>query len=312
MKLRRWSLRAPRAAGGYAVALGAFDGLHVGHQALIARALAAARAQGLAGGVLSFEPLPREFLNAQAPPPRLTSLRERWHVLRLLGLEHLHLLRFDAALAGLSPADFVQLLARGGARHVVVGHDFRFGHRGAGDARLLAAAGPDAGFGVEVLEPVLSGGVRVGSSLVRSALAAGDFVTAQRLLGRAYTMCGRVRRGAQLGRTLGFPTANLPVQRRHAPLCGIFAVRARTIDGRAPRLRWTPAVASLGTRPQVGGVEPLLEVHLFDFSGDLYGRELEVEFVAKLRDERKFASLEAMTEQMHGDAALARRILAEG
>jgi riboflavin kinase/FMN adenylyltransferase len=144
-----------------------------------------------------------------------------------------------------------------------------------------------------------------------AALAAGDFAATRRLLGRAYTMCGRVRSGAQLGRTLGFPTANLPLQRRRAPLCGIFAVRVRAIDGRAPALDWAPAVASLGTRPQVGGVEPLLEVHLFDFSGDLYGRELEVEFVAKLRDEQKFASLPAMTEQMQRDAAAARRILTE-
>jgi len=189
-------------------------------------------------------------------------------------------------------------------RHAVVGHDFRFGRDGQASADWLATRGPAQGLGVTVIEPVLSGGERASSGLVREALARADFGRAAALLGGPYTMRGRVRRGQQLGRTLGFPTANLPLKRRRSPLGGIFAVRVHGAG-----LAGWPGVASLGTRPTVAGVEPLLEVHLFDLARDLYGAELEVEFVRFLRPELKFDSLPALVAQMERDAAEARAAL---
>jgi riboflavin kinase/FMN adenylyltransferase len=187
----------------------------------------------------------------------------------------------------------------------VVGHDFHFGRGGEANADWCAASASEFGFTVDVVPPVRIDGERVSSGAVRAALLAGDFATAQRLLGRPYSMRGRVRPGNKLGRTLGFPTANLPVKRRRVPLTGVFAVRVR-----AAGLPQWPGVANLGTRPMVGGTHALLEAHLFDFDDDLYGRELEVEFVAKLRDERMFASMDAMVLQMQRDALDARRVLA--
>jgi riboflavin kinase/FMN adenylyltransferase len=193
---------------------------------------------------------------------------------------------------------------------LVVGHDFHFGRGGAADAAFLRATGERLGFGVEVIDPVAAGAERVSSSGIRAALAARDLAGAARLLGRPYSMRGRVVPGQQLGRTLGFPTANIRVRRRRSPLSGIFAVRVRGIED-GPGARVFGGVASLGTRPTVGGVEPLLEVFVFDFAGDLYGRELEVEFIAHLREEVRFESLETMVVQMHADVAEARERLAE-
>jgi riboflavin kinase/FMN adenylyltransferase len=189
----------------------------------------------------------------------------------------------------------------------VVGDDFRYGRHAAGTLETLAVSGERAGFTVEQVPPYVKEGVRVSSTAVRERLERGDCAAAARLLGRSYSMLGRVVRGQQLGRTLGFPTANLRLQRRRSPLNGITAVRVHGIAAGA-----LPGVASLGTRPTVGGVEPLLEVHVFDYTGDLYGRAIEVEFVAKLRDEEKFASLDAMLAQMQRDAAAARAVLAQG
>jgi len=292
--------------GARALTIGGFDGLHLGHQQLIRCARAAAQRLGVPAAVLSFEPLPREFLQCERAPARLTNFRERWRVLQSLALDEFLVMQFNAGTAQMSAEAFMQLLAQVGARHVTVGHDFRFGHRGAGDAALLAASGAQLGYAVEVVAPVVLDGLRVGSRMVREALASGDLAGARRMLCRAYTMRGRVRRGAQLGRTLGFPTANLAMHRRAAPFSGIFAVR---VHSPAAALNGWPGVASLGTRPQVNGVEPLLEVHLFQFSGDLYGREIEVEFVARLRDEQRFESIEALTAQMHRDAEAARALL---
>ena len=315
MRLVRLSATHRSCAGARAVTIGGFDGLHVGHQELIRRTRNAAQRLKLPAALLSFEPLPREYFQREQAPARLTDFRERWRLLQSLGLDEFLVLRFDARLAQLSAPEFMQLLASVGARHVTVGHDFRFGHRGAGDTALLRQQGPQLGFEVEVVEPVVLEGERVGSRRVREALAAADLPAAQRMLRRAYAMRGRVRRGAQLGRTLGFPTANLAMHRRALPFSGIFAVRVHAgagnggSGGATAALDGWPGVASLGTRPQVNGVEPLLEVHLFRFSGDLYGREIEVEFVAKLRDEQRFASLDEMTAQMHRDAEAARQLL---
>ncbi|TLY83814.1 MAG: riboflavin biosynthesis protein RibF [Gammaproteobacteria bacterium] len=237
----------------------------------------------------------------------MTSLRERWRILLSdASLGYLWLLRFGEPLRNLPAEAFAQLLAEKlRARVVVVGHDFRFARRGEATAAVLAAAGVRLGFQVDVVDPVMLDGERISSSGVRAALADSDFERARRWLGRPWSMRGRVVAGERRGRKLGFPTANLPLERRRAPVAGIFAVRVRGVAGEA-----LPGVASLGTRPTVGGVEPLLEAHVFDFSGDLYGRELEVEFAAKLRDEACFASLAALTAQMRRDADDARRILA--
>ncbi|MBS0365654.1 MAG: bifunctional riboflavin kinase/FAD synthetase [Proteobacteria bacterium] len=295
-----------REPGRCAVTVGAYDGLHLGHQALIERTVTLAQAAGEPAVLLSFEPLPREYLAPQAPPARLTTLRERWRLLAPRGLKYLWLLRFGEALRNLSAQDFASFLARQvGARTVVVGHDFRYGNSASAGPGELAAAGQRLGFTVEVQAPVLKGGERVSSSAIRSALAEADFARAARALGRRWSMRGRVIAGKRLGRTLGFPTANVPLERRRSPVAGIFAVRVHGATA-APRA----AVASLGTRPTLGGGgEALLEAYLFDFEGDLYGREIEVEFVAKLRDEERFATLGELSAQMHRDAAAARRIL---
>jgi riboflavin kinase/FMN adenylyltransferase len=288
-----------------ALTIGSYDGLHLGHQALLGRLSERAGEAALPSVVVSFEPMPREYLQPQDPPARLTSLRERWRLLAPLPLDYLCVLRFDEGLRNLSPQAFAQLLAhRLNAVTVVVGHDFRFGRQGAATAEVLGEAGASLGFGVEVLPAVRLGEERISSSGIRAALALGDFARAALWLGRPYAMRGRVRGGERLGRKLGFPTANLALERRRSPVAGVFAVRVQGIGAQA-----LPGVASLGTRPTVNGSEALLETHVFDFDGDLYGREIAVEFVAKLRDEARFASLEALTAQMHSDAAEARRIL---
>lgn len=304
--IRGLSERGFSGGAGCVVTIGSYDGIHLGHRALLARLAGHATRLSLPAVLLTFEPLPREYLLPDDPPARLTSLRERWRILETTPLDCLCLLRFGESLRNLTAEAFAKLLAgRLDARVVVVGHDFRFGRNGEATAAVLAAAGSRLGFAVDVVDPVTLDGERISSSGVRAALARGDFERAARWLGRPWSMRGRVAVGERLGRNLGFPTANLPLERRRAPVAGIFAVRVRGVASEA-----LPGVASLGTRPTVGGVTALLEAHLFDFSGDLYGRELEVEFAAKLREEARFASLEALTAQMRCDAADARRILA--
>lgn len=290
---------------GSVVTIGTFDGLHLGHQALLGRLKAHATRLNRAAMVLTFEPTPREYLSPRQGPARLTSFRERWRVLERLDVDVVWLLRFGEALRNLSGDAFVRLLATElCAPVVVVGHDFRFGRNGEATSETLAAAAGRLGFEVDVVPPVTLDGERVSSSAVRAALERGDFEYAGRCLGRPYSMIGRVRSGNRLGRQLGFPTANLAIERRRSALEGIFAARVHGIaDGPLP------AVVSLGRRPTVAGTEVLLEVHVFDFSADLYGRRLEVEFVAKLRDEEHFANLDALVEQMHRDAKAARAIL---
>ena len=294
---------------GCVVTIGTFDGLHVGHQALLTRLKEHGARLSRPTMVLTFEPMPREFLlGAGQAPARLTSCRERWRVLERLGCDFLWLLRFGPSLRGLSGEAFAGLLAKDlRTPLIVVGHDFRFGRNGEATAPMLSAAGQRLGFTVDVVPPVTLDGERVSSSGVRAALSGGDFERVRRWLGRPYTMTGRVVQGNRLGRTLGFPTANLQIERRRSPLQGIFAVRVQGAAAQA-----LPGVASLGTRPTVDGEHTLLEAHVFDFSGDLYGREIEVEFVAKLREEEHFPSLDALVAQMHKDAAQARQILRDG
>jgi riboflavin kinase/FMN adenylyltransferase len=291
---------------GSVVTIGTFDGIHPGHRALIDSLLAHGRRLGRPAMLLTFEPMPREYLAAANPPARLTSWRERWRVLQRTGLSSVLQLKFDQKLRYVNGEAFTQMLAdqvKAGA--VVIGHDFKFGRDGAATAPMLCEAGRRLGFEVDVVEPVLIDGERVSSSGIRAALAAGDLKGAERMLGRPYSMVGRVVLGNQLGRNLGFPTANLRLGRKRTPLQGIFAVRVHGIDG----LPNAPGVASLGTRPTVGGTVPLLEAHVFDYSGNLYGREIEVEFVSKLREELHFASLDELVVQMNEDAAQARALL---
>jgi riboflavin kinase/FMN adenylyltransferase len=299
---------------GAAITVGSYDGIHLGHGALIASTCGLAKQFAKPAMMLTFEPLPREYLAAQSspvqePPARLTDFRERWRVLERSELHYVCVLRFDEKLRQLTGEQFVQLLTeRFAASAVVVGQDFRFGRGGAGSVALLRAAADAGRFALELVPSVCSDDVRVSSSGVRTALAAADFKRARDLLGRPYSMYGRVVRGEQLGRRLGYPTANIRMRRRKLPFTGIYAVRVRGLEGAHTH---TPhaGVASLGFRPTVNGTEPLLEAHVFDYSGSLYGRELEVEFVAKIRDEEKFANLDVLVQKMHEDAAEARRLL---
>jgi riboflavin kinase/FMN adenylyltransferase len=291
---------------GCVATIGNYDGVHLGHQHMIAVVRSRAAELGVPATVITFEPTPREFFEGEAAPSRLTRLREKLEALALYGIERVVVLRFDRRMQSMSAADFVdRLLVQGlGIRHIVVGHDFHFARRREGTVATLREAGDRHGFGVEEAGQYLLDGERVSSSLVREALNRGDLARATNLLGRPYRIAGRVRRGRRLGRTLGFATANLALHRKVVPLWGIFAVRvsgAGLVD--------YPAVASLGTRPTVNGTDPLLEVHLFDFDRDLYGRYLDVDFVERLRDEQKFPSIEALVEQMHRDAAAARAAL---
>lgn len=290
---------------GSVVCIGAFDGLHLGHRALVRHAVERARALGVAAVAVAFEPLPREFFAQGAP--RLTLARGKVEMLRGLGVDGIGLLRFNAAMAAMQPEAFVQqlLVHRLGAREVWIGPEFQFGNRRRGDLALLQAMGQTLGFQAGAIPAVDLRGERISSTRIRQLLLAGEFEHAGDLLGRPYSIGGRVVRGRQLGRTLGYPTANLRFPKTPA-LSGIYATLVHGVFEQP----W-PSVSSFGTRPTVDGVEPLLEAHLFDFQGDLYGRHIDVEFVAKLRDEVKFNDLEALTIQMHRDADQARAILSE-
>ena len=293
---------------GCVLTVGNYDGVHLGHQSMIGALKARAAEHRTAATVLVFEPSSKEFMDPEGAPPRLTRWREKYLALAEVGVDRLITLRFDEHMRGMTPENFVDelIVAKLGTRHLVVGDDFRYGCKARGTTDSLRIAGERCGFGVEQMAPFVVDGVRVSSTAVRARLACGDFPSAARLLGRPYRMLGRVVRGNQLGRTLGFPTANVRLMRRKSPVHGILAVRVYGIAA-AP----LAAVASLGTRPTVGGTEVLLEVHVFDYSGDLYGREIEVEFVAKLRDEEKFESLDELTMQMRIDAAQARDLLSK-
>jgi riboflavin kinase/FMN adenylyltransferase len=295
------------ALGPVALTIGNFDGVHKGHQAMLARLAAAARDRGLAATVLTFEPHPRELFAPQSAPTRLTSLREKLELLAAHGVDRVHVQRFSQAFAALAPAAFVEraLVGRLRARWVLVGDDFRFGAKRAGDFAFLAEAAARHGFALEAMPTVAIGAVRVSSSAVRDALARGELDRAQSLLGRPYSISGRVVHGDKLGRALGFATANVQLKHNRPPLGGIFAVRVHGI-GAAPR----DGVASLGVRPTVrAGGKAVLEVHLFDFTGDLYGAHLRVEFLAKLRDEAKYPDLDTLKAQIARDCAQARDVL---
>ena len=290
--------------GPVGLTIGNFDGVHRGHHAMLQTLVAKSRALGLPSCVLTFEPHPREFFAPAAAPTRLARLREKLELIAEAGVDRVHILRFDARLAALDAARFIDdvLLGGLGARWLLVGRDFRFGARRSGDFALLEAAAARSGFGLEAMPEVMNSGERVSSSGVRAALAAGDLGRAARLLGREYTMSGRVAHGEKLGRRLGFATANI-VLRRRPPLAGVFAVEAELEETHAVQR----GVASVGRRPTVkDDAAPLLEVHLFDWTEDIYGRHLRVKFLAKLRDEEKYDGLEALRSAIARDVTRAR------
>ena len=294
----------------HAVTIGNFDGLHLGHQAMLARLQDVAQTLALPSCVLSFEPHPRELFTPDQAPARLSSLREKAECLQRMGIDRLHVFRFDRAFSALSAEAFIeQVLGRTlQARYVLVGDDFRYGAKRAGDFTLLKQAGISLGFDAEFLPTVEVAGERSSSTAVRQALAAGELEHATRLLGRPYSISGRVVHGDKLGRDIGFPTANIQLKHNRPPLQGIFAVELCGLNGEP-----LPGVASLGRRPTVKSADavPVLEVHLFDFKADIYGRRVRVDFLHKLRDEEKYPDLDTLVAQIRRDVDNAKQFLAK-
>ncbi|MDH0747919.1 bifunctional riboflavin kinase/FAD synthetase [Pseudomonas sp. GD03842] len=288
---------------GCVATIGNFDGVHRGHQAILARLRERALELGLPSCVVIFEPQPREFFAPDTAPARLARLRDKLDLLAAEGIDRVLCLTFNHQLSKLRATEFVDtvLIDGLGVKHLEVGDDFRFGCDRIGDFDFLQRVGAEKGFTVEAAQTVEIDGVRVSSTQVRNALAAGDFKLAERLLGRPFEITGRVLHGQKLARQLGTPTANVQLKRRRVPLSGVYLVSAE-IDGKV----W-PGVANIGVRPTVAGDgRPHLEIHLLDFAGDIYGRRLTVVFHQKLRDEQRFASLEALKTAIDADVAAAR------
>ncbi|HQQ63294.1 MAG TPA: bifunctional riboflavin kinase/FAD synthetase [Pseudomonadales bacterium] len=285
---------------GCVATIGSFDGVHRGHRAILDQLLEQSQQTGLPSVVMVFEPQPYEFFAGEKAPARLMRLRDKIRALMACGVNRVFCLQFNSRLRNLSAQQFIeQVLVQGlGIKSLVVGDDFRFGCDRAGDFLLLKQAGLQYGFSVFDTCTVMEGGERISSTRIRRALELERFDEARQLLGHPYTIRGRVVYGQQLGRTIGVPTANVRLHRYRSPLNGVFAVRLRIVDETA----WLPGVANVGVRPTVGGeTRPILEVHLLDFHGHLYGREVEVCFEKKLREEKKFSTFEALKEQIYLD-----------
>ncbi|MCY1497705.1 Riboflavin biosynthesis protein RibF [compost metagenome] len=288
---------------GCVATIGNFDGVHRGHQAILARLRERAAELGVPSCVVIFEPQPREYFGPDTAPARLTRLRDKLELLAGEGIDRVLCLSFNRRLRELSAAEFVHaVLVEGlGVKHLEVGDDFRFGCDRSGDFNFLCQVGPSEGFTVEAAATIEVAGERVSSTRVRQALAEANFALAEHLLGRPFEIEGRILHGQKLARQLGTPTANVQLKRRRVPLSGVFVVSAE-LDGK----RW-PGVANIGVRPTVeGDGRPHLEVHLLDFAGDIYGRHVTVAFHHKLRDEQRFASLEALKTAIDADVAAAR------
>ncbi|CAG4885359.1 bifunctional riboflavin kinase and FAD synthetase [Georgfuchsia toluolica] len=291
-----------------ALTIGNFDGLHLGHRAMLDKLIAVARAHHLPACVLTFEPHPREFFTPDQAPARLTGMREKLALLQAAGVDHTFVLRFGRQLAAQTPQEFIdRVLVQGfGVQHLIIGDDFCFGRKRAGNLATLQAAGAAQGFTVDAMHTVEVDGIRVSSSAVREALFAGNLELAARLLGRTYNVAGRVIHGDKIGRKLGFPTANIQFRRKRIPLDGVFAV---TVEGLQERP--LQGAASIGVRPTLGyGLKPVLEVHLLDFSAEIYRQHVSVNFVHKLRDQKKYDSVDALKEQIARDVDDTRRYFA--
>jgi riboflavin kinase/FMN adenylyltransferase len=288
-----------------ALTIGNFDGVHRGHQALLARVVAAARERGLVSAVMTFEPHPREFFMPDRAPTRISNLRDKLGALEAAGIERIYIQHFNRRFALVTAPEFVEQVLVGGCavRWLLVGDDFRFGARRAGDNVLLAQYAARGAFELEQMPTFDDGGERISSTAVRAALASGDLARAQRLLGRPYAISGRVLHGRKLGRSIGFPTLNLKIAHGHPAVHGIFAVN---VLGLGPR---RPGVASIGLRPTIDNAGRwMLEVHLFDFADEAYGRLVTVEFLKKLREERKYETLDDLSAAIRSDAAQARAL----
>ena len=287
-----------------ALTIGNFDGVHSGHQALLNELLAEGKARGLQTAVVIFEPHPREFFTPQQAPARLTSLREKLEFFAGMGIDRVHVCRFNSHFAQMSAVDFINVLhEKLFARFVLIGDDFRFGSGRTGDFALMEKIGAKHGFAVQAMHSVKHDGVRISSTAVRAALAAGQLRAAQRYLGRHYSISGRVVHGDGMGKRLGFPTANIQLKHNLPPLSGIYVVNAH-----AEGLGVLQGVASLGVRPTVKQDDkPVLEVHLFEFSQQVYGRHLRVEFLQKLRDEEKYPDVATLTRQIALDVENAKK-----
>lgn len=284
--------------------IGNFDGVHRGHQALLTDLLATAHGCGLPAAVMTFEPHPREFFSPDTAPARLSTLREKLEAFAAAGVDEVYAVRFNAAFAALSAEAFAQDVLCDGlqVRHLIIGDDFRFGSGREGNFAYLQTAGRSLGFTVEAMPTVLHAGERVSSSAIRTALAAGDFGKAETFLGHPYAIAGQVVHGRKLGRQLGFATANIRIRHNPPPMQGVFAVQV-SVGDQAP----LPGVANLGLRPTIdNGLSPLLEVHLLDFTGNLYDAHLHVAFLQRLRAEMKFANLAALKQQITQDVLAAR------
>ncbi len=292
---------------GSVVTIGTFDGLHLGHIQLLDRVVSRARQTGMWSIAMSFEPMPKEFFSADHPPARLTRFGEKFEELASRGIDIFYCPNFGQAMRKISTADFIRrILVHGLAtRHLVVGDDFHFARYREGSIEHLIGASAALGYVVEQLPSVIVNGARASSSRIREALASGELQQASELLGRPYRMSGKVIEGEKLGRTLGFPTANVDLRRRLSAVMGVFAVRVLGLSG-GPR----DAVASVGTRPTFDGTKVVLEAHIFDFDEDIYGEHIHVDFIAHLRSQIKFDDVDELVAQMHCDADNARSILA--
>lgn len=291
---------------GCVATIGAFDGVHHGHRAVLGHLLEKAAELGLPSVVILFEPLPREYFAPHQAPARLMSFREKFLALEELGVDRVLRIRFDESLQMMSAEDFIRrIFVEGlGVRYVVVGDDLRFGHDREGDFWLMKQQGER--YGYETMHTATLGysGTRVSSTRIREALENADFMLVEQLLGRPYTISGKVVYGNQLGRQLGVPTANLKLYRLRAPLSGVYAVQVRGL-GEAP----LPGVANVGTRPTLGdSIKAILEVHLLDFGGDIYGSHISVSFHHKIREEEKFESLDELKQQLQKDIARGREL----
>ncbi len=288
---------------GCVATIGNFDGVHLGHQAVLGQLAQKGAELRLPAVVITFEPQPQEFFAPDRAPPRLTRFREKLQALNRYAVDRVLCIRFDQRFSKVSAETFIDRLLIGGlgVRYLVVGDDFHFGHQRRGDFDMLARAGAEHGFPVVNMHTFRIDGERVSSTRVREALASGNLGHAEQLLGRPYRMSGRVARGDQRGRTIGFPTANLHLHRRSTPLQGVYAVEVFGLDPEP-----LPGVANVGNRPTVDGTRSLLEVHLLDFSQDIYGRYVHVDFLQRIRDELRFDSFEALKQQILLDAQTAR------
>jgi riboflavin kinase/FMN adenylyltransferase len=298
---RGYSRPAPQAT---ALTIGNFDGVHLGHRALLARLEAVAQREQLLPAALTFEPHPREFFAPESAPARLSTLREKLEMLAEEGVGLACVCHFNTGFAHLEAEEFIERLLVGCLRvkHLIVGDDFRFGQKRRGNFAMLQEAGRHHGFTLESVTSVMIDGVRVSSSAVRAALADGRMEDAARFLGRPYVIDGRVVRGRQLGRQLGVPTANIRIKHTNPPLVGVYVAEVHGLANGPHR-----GVANIGFRPSIDrGTNPILEIHLFDFDGDIYGAHLSVRFLHKLRDERKFPDIDALKSQISQDVESAR------